>query len=75
MLDRKGSSSSEDAEKATEVHAERRGSKGSVRSRTENLNELPDPDEGKTPEERKKIVRVLCTSIKADAHMNCRTEH
>lgn len=60
MFDRENSSSTEDIEKKVDDHIERRGSKASARSRVEDLQELPDPDEGKSPEERKKIVSDIC---------------
>lgn len=72
MLDRKSSSGSEDVEKKKEIQVERRGSKGSVRSRVENIDELPDPDEGKSPEERKKIVCIFSSKITADTHVGHR---
>lgn len=56
MPDREGSSSSDDNEKQLQSQVERRGSRTSVRSRAESLHDLPDPDEGKSPEERQKIV-------------------
>lgn len=56
MFNRESSPSSSDNEKHGDAHVERRGSKASVRSRIESLHELPDPDAGKSPEERAKIV-------------------
>lgn len=59
MVDREGSSGSEENEKHQDLEVERRGSHASVRSRVESLHDLPDPDAGKSPEERKKIVCTL----------------
>ena len=56
MFNRAGSTSSDDNEKRTQTEVERRGSKASVRSRVESLNEIPDPDAGKSDVERAKIV-------------------
>lgn len=57
MLGRKASTSSEENEKHLGSHVDRRASKASVRSRVESLDEIPDPDAGKSEEERAKIVR------------------
>lgn len=66
MVNRESSTSSSDNEKKLDNHVERRGSKASVHSRIESIHDLPDPDAGKSPEERAKIVRgrwlLLATS-------------
>lgn len=59
MFDREGSSGSDDNEKHVKNEIDRRGSKASVRSRVESLDEIPDPDAGKSVEERAKIVCVF----------------
>lgn len=53
-------SSSDDNEKNGESFVER---KASVVSAIESLHELPDPDAGKSPEERKKIDRALMWKV------------
>lgn len=53
MFGRESSPSSSDNEKKGDTQVERRAS---VASRVESLHELPDPDAGKSPEERAKIV-------------------
>lgn len=63
MFGRAESSSSDDNEKKGETYVERRGSKASVHSRTEDLHDLPDPDQDKTAEERKKIDRALLWKV------------
>lgn len=56
MPEMEASSSSSEDEKQLESQVERHDSRASVRSRSESLQELPDPDAEKSPEERQKIV-------------------
>lgn len=62
MFGRDSSPSSGENEKYLASQVERRESKASVRSRIENLDEIPDPDAGKSEEERAKIVRAISLS-------------
>jgi len=70
MLGRERSPSSSDNEKKLDAQVERRGSHASVNSRAESLYELPDPDAGKSPEERAKIV---CGSPPCMVHLSLTT--
>lgn len=63
MLGRERSPSSSDNEKKLDEQVERRGSHASVNSRAESLYELPDPDAGKSPEERAKIDKALLWKV------------
>lgn len=56
MNPRSSESSDNEKKQIEKLEIERRGSTASVRSRVESLHELPDPDAGKSPEERAKIV-------------------
>lgn len=51
-------SSSDDEKKQVALEVERRASVASVRSMAESLHDLPDPDAGKSDEERAAIVRT-----------------
>ncbi|KAK5957981.1 hypothetical protein OHC33_001171 [Knufia fluminis] len=63
MVNRESSTSSSDNEKKLDNHVERRGSKASVHSRIESIHDLPDPDAGKSPEERAKIDKALMWKV------------
>lgn len=53
MLPRSSDSSDNEKRQVEKLEIERRGS---TASRVESLHDLPDPDAGKSPEERAKIV-------------------
>ncbi|KAK5077705.1 hypothetical protein LTR24_009404 [Lithohypha guttulata] len=60
MFGRGSSPSSSDNEKKRDSQVERRAS---VTSRAESLHDLPDPDAGKSPEERAKIDKALLWKV------------